>query len=476
MTTKITLDNIAPSAISTLSSVKITSIGYVGATTAANTAGGETITVTGSGFASNIIAYINSTICTTAYINSTSLTFTTPNISAGFYNTTLYNIDGSSTTKPGIIFSQPPVWVTSAGALSTATRNESHSQSVNATGTSITYSITSGSLPEGLSLNSTSGEITGTPTASGISNFTVTATNNYNQTTNRSFSIEVISVALTSYLLVGGGGSGGTGYYGGGGGAGGFVESNVTLALDTTYTITIGTGGVGTTTQTNRGGNGGNTSISGAGITTITALGGGGGGSRNGDATGPVTSSANGADGGSGGGVGFSYPGTTVPGSAKGGEGLQPSSLSGGYGNKGAGQKDPALGYRLDGGGGGGAGASAANGPAADDATIGGIGRQSSIKGTATYYAGGGGGGYLTGSGGLGGGGNKNTAGTTNTGGGGGGAPSNNGQGAAGGSGVAILKYANTFAAANTTGTPNVIVTGGFRIYTFTGTGTFVIN
>jgi len=42
----------------------------------------------------------------------------------------------------------------------------------------------------------------------------------------------------------------------------------------------------------------------------------------------------------------------------------------------------------------------------------------------------------------------------------------------AGGSGIVIIRYADTFAAASaTTGSPTVTVSGGYRIYTFTGTG-----
>ena len=41
----------------------------------------------------------------------------------------------------------------------------------------------------------------------------------------------------------------------------------------------------------------------------------------------------------------------------------------------------------------------------------------------------------------------------------------------AGGSGVVIIRYADTFAAATTTGSPTVTVTGGYRIYQFTGSG-----
>jgi hypothetical protein len=44
--------------------------------------------------------------------------------------------------------------------------------------------------------------------------------------------------------------------------------------------------------------------------------------------------------------------------------------------------------------------------------------------------------------------------------------------GGAGGSGIVIVRYPDTFAAARaTTGSPTVTVSGGFRVYTFTGSG-----
>jgi hypothetical protein len=47
-----------------------------------------------------------------------------------------------------------------------------------------------------------------------------------------------------------------------------------------------------------------------------------------------------------------------------------------------------------------------------------------------------------------------------------------NGTGGAGGSGVVILRYPSTFdPAVSTTGLPTVTVTGGYRIYTFTASG-----
>jgi hypothetical protein len=444
--------------------VALTTIAYPGSATAADIAGSQTITVTGSGFNSGITAYINSTSCSTTYGNSTSLTFATPATSAGTYNITLYNTDGTNGTKPaGIIFNQPPVWVTAAGALTPAVNNAAYSTSVSATGTGITYSVTSGALPTGLNLNSSSGAITGTPTVSNTFNFTITATNSYNQPTARAFSIVVTDVVPTTTLVIGGGGSGGTGYYGGGGGAGGYLESTPDLSLGVTYTITVGTGGVGTTTQTNRGGNGGNSSISGSGFSTITAVGGGGGGSRNNDQN---SAGAQGAPGGSGGGASYVQN--------VGGKGVYPGSTyidapRQGY-DGGSSNSDST--FSAGGGGAGGAGQGASGSPP----RAAGPGLASSITGTSVTRGGGGGNAYGTSYPGAGGGGAQNTAGDANTGGGGGGSQANNTAGGQGGSGVVIIKYPDTFAAATTTGSPTITAITGYRIYTFTGTGTFAIN
>jgi hypothetical protein len=66
-------------------------------------------------------------------------------------------------------------------------------------------------------------------------------------------------------------------------------------------------------------------------------------------------------------------------------------------------------------------------------------------------------------------------AGTANTGGGGGGGGGNDatvGVGKNGGSGVVILRYPDSKPAASaTTGSPTVTVSGGFRIYEFTASG-----
>jgi hypothetical protein len=249
----------------------------------------------------------------------------------------------------------------------------------------------------------------------------------------------VANFANINYLAIGGGGSGAGMYQTGGGGAGGALLSNVLFNSAGTYTITVGSGAAGGQ-QFVEGTNGGNTIISGPGLSTITAFGGGGSA-----AFGVTTASYS---GGSGGG---SPTGSTAPGIGAGtpGQGF-PGGPSAPIG--------PGAGRAGAGGGAGGAGQ-----PGATQANQGGIGITSSITGTSRGYAGGGGGGAYgspvtaggdayTGYGGGSGGGYYGGAGPStrvnaesgnvNTGGGGGGTErSGTGVGGSGGSGIVVLKY-----------------------------------
>jgi MBG domain/Bacterial Ig-like domain (group 3)/Putative Ig domain/NHL repeat len=71
-----------------------------------------------------------------------------------------------------------PTVVVSPSTLPNGTVTSTYSQALSAAGGSGSYSyaVTSGGLPAGLSLNSTTGALTGTPTAAGVSTFAVTAT------------------------------------------------------------------------------------------------------------------------------------------------------------------------------------------------------------------------------------------------------------------------------------------------------------
>ena len=251
------------------------------------------------------------------------------------------------------------------------------------------------------------------------------------------------NLSNVDYLVIAGGGGGGDNGGGGGGagglrstvdvtGGGGTLESKLSLTSSTAYTVTIGAGGNGATSTNARGTNGGDSSIAGSGLTTITSTGGGGGGSAGNNA---------GLSGGSGGG-GWSTPnasGTTNQGYA---------------GGNGSGQDAGA-------GAGGGAGSVGGNAVASTRGGNGGsavaIPSMANATGTGvlTYYAGGGGGGgYVSGGvGGTGGGGgasngatrpNSASNATVNTGSGGGGGAyvgDSTGIGGNGGSGIVIIRY-----------------------------------
>jgi len=258
------------------------------------------------------------------------------------------------------------------------------------------------------------------------------------------------------YLVVAGGGGGGDGY-GSGAGAGGLLQGIANITAGTSLTVTVGSGGTGSTAAGNNATQGGS-SVFGS-ISTV----GGGVGPENGSAFKSIMS------GGSGGGASY------VP--------TPPGQGTFGQGNAGGTFTAGAQYYSPGGGGAGTVGLSNTS----SNAGNGGAGIASVISGTLTTYAGGGGGGtYQTsagtqGSGGVGGGGaggtaggnNAGVAGTANTGGGGGGASYQSGYAAGGngGSGIVIIRYPNTFkdAVSVTNGTKTSIT--GFTVYTFTSSG-----
>ena len=260
------------------------------------------------------------------------------------------------------------------------------------------------------------------------------------------------------FLVVAGGGSGANFNFVGGGGAGGYRTSTQTLTSGNAITVTVGAGaGPGGSGQP--GVRGGDSSVSGTGLTTITSTGGGGGGGNPGQT------------GGSGGGGGPYSPGTS-----SGGAGNTPST-SPSQGNPGGqGFLPPGVA-----GGGGGAGQAGEDGSPSNGGGDGGDGTASSITGSSVTRAGGGGGGsYINfpGEGGAGGGGDAGSRptsnGTANTGGGGAGAPSSSGQEGLGGSGIVIISVPDAFYSGTVTGSPTVATgVSGKTVMSFTGSGSY---
>lgn len=84
-------------------------------------------------------------------------------------------IDGAILEDPAaVVIVFDPV----AGALDGATESTPYTATVTATGGigTVSYAVTAGTLPAGLTLNAATGEISGTPSSAGTSNFTITAT------------------------------------------------------------------------------------------------------------------------------------------------------------------------------------------------------------------------------------------------------------------------------------------------------------
>jgi len=201
----ITLTQLSSSVANSISSgggPKVKSLIYPGNDTAANTIGGQTIYITGSGFAANALVYINgSAVPSQSFISASNISFTTPNLASTTYPVYVINPEdgGTAILVPGIIISGEPAWVTAAGSLSESQEETSAwSYSLSASGdTPITYALAAGNtLPTGVSL-AANGLISGTITSpSGNATtytFSVVATDAQNQDSTRQFTVTTVT-------------------------------------------------------------------------------------------------------------------------------------------------------------------------------------------------------------------------------------------------------------------------------------------
>jgi hypothetical protein len=108
---------------------------------------------------------------------------------------------GSDASKPAKVADSGPLSITTA-SLPDATQGSSYDEYIFATGgtTPYTWSVSSGSLPAGLSLDPSAGDISGTPTGTGTSTFTVEVTDSSTPTAltaTQTFTIDVTPSPLT---------------------------------------------------------------------------------------------------------------------------------------------------------------------------------------------------------------------------------------------------------------------------------------
>ena len=130
--------------------------------------------------------------------SATQLTINATLTVDGTYFIRIENPDGIAVRSSTALLtvSDAPTFSTASGSLGSLAQGGTASFDVDATSDStVAFSVTSGALPSGLSLNSSSGAITGTENSSITSettyNFTITATDAESQTADRAFTITV---------------------------------------------------------------------------------------------------------------------------------------------------------------------------------------------------------------------------------------------------------------------------------------------
>jgi hypothetical protein len=300
MTTKISTDNIQPNTVVSYSEFSQSLLPKVGNVSIANSSytilddtavnvGGGYIVVTGGGFQDGATIFINETQATSvSYINSSILHAQIPAKSAATYNLYIVNPDGGTAIGANkLTYSGSPTWITDT-ALPGQSNNTPFNLTFSATGAT-SYSNTT-EIPVGTELIS-NGYFYGTITVPNNTtyNFTIRATDDENQDSDKNFSLDVVSADFiidnssgiilspdytfssnAIYYIVPGsnltldvkmwGGGGSAIIYkqqvanSGSGGGGGAANGRITLYSGNSYYFVVGGGGGGTYAGTPGGG------------------------------------------------------------------------------------------------------------------------------------------------------------------------------------------------------------------------------
>ena len=139
----------------------------------------------------------------TTSVSGTSITYT-PTAGYSGNDSFTYTATGpggsSSAATVSITVSAPTLAITPATpSLPAATLNTAYppvALSASSGTAPYSYAVTAGSLPAGLSLNTTTGTISGTPTAIATYNFTITATDAHGATGSRAYSLDIQAQAV----------------------------------------------------------------------------------------------------------------------------------------------------------------------------------------------------------------------------------------------------------------------------------------
>jgi hypothetical protein len=231
---------------------------------------GSSFTINGAYFTNDVgvkFIDVNNTeynAATVTLVNSSTLTATTPQdftVAQGPLDIKLIQASGITTLTDCISTGGSPTWVTTSGQIGgNIYRNDSVNITTFATdpdsSASISYSVFSGTLPSGLSLNTSTGAITGTAPNVGSDttyNFTLRATDNAGNTANRAFSIIVLQGSPGAPTI-------------------GSATRSASQAINVAFTAPVNTGGSAITTYTATSSPGGFTGTSATSPITVTGL------------------------------------------------------------------------------------------------------------------------------------------------------------------------------------------------------------
>ena len=159
------------------SNIGVTSISPTSFTPSDNSSGNNSLVITGTGYKSGATVQVvgnNGTIVSASSVtvnSTTQITAVIPTLNAALepFDIKVTNASGNSAQLDNTLqINTTPVWSTSAGTLATindtATGTHATVAATDADGETITYSVVSGALPGNVSLNTSTGAISGDPT------------------------------------------------------------------------------------------------------------------------------------------------------------------------------------------------------------------------------------------------------------------------------------------------------------------------
>ncbi|WP_180336097.1 putative Ig domain-containing protein [Pleomorphomonas diazotrophica] len=202
----------APSnAVTPLAALTAPVAGAASATVAANSTANPVALVLG-GDAATSVAVDTAASHGTASASGTTITYTPASGFSGSDSFTYTATNSAGTSSPetvSITVTAPTLALSPAGgALPEGTKSAAYGETLSASlGTApYAFTVTSGSLPSGLGLNTSTGTISGTPITAGAYSFTVTATDAHGATGSANYSL-TINAPVASLVFIPAGGA-----------------------------------------------------------------------------------------------------------------------------------------------------------------------------------------------------------------------------------------------------------------------------